>query len=54
MLETRNSVSTHTYVVLENVPISSKTYLILLMSAFFFAKNQFSLTKIVSLLKAVV
>ena len=32
-------VSTHTYVVSENIPFSTETLLILLMSAFIFAKN---------------
>ena len=32
-------VSTDTYVASENIPLSTKALLILLMSAFFFAKN---------------
>ena len=32
-------VSTHTYVVSENIPFSTETLLILLMPAFIFAKN---------------
>ena len=42
MLETLNfHVSTHTYVVSENIPFSAKAFLILLMSAFFFKKSVF-------------
>ena len=33
-------VSTHVYAVSENIRFSTKALLILLMSAFFFAKNQ--------------
>ena len=39
MLETSELVSPHTYIVLENIPFSTKTPLNLLMSAYF-AKNQ--------------
>ena len=48
MLETRNLVRkyTHIYVVLENIPCSTRIPLTLLMSAF--------LAKIVSLLKVIV
>ena len=35
-------VSTHTYLVPENIPFSTKTTLILLMSAFFCKKKTFS------------
>ena len=45
-------VSTHTYAVSEKKPFSTKTPLILLMSAFV-SKNYF-LSKIVPLLKAIV
>ena len=34
-------VSTHTYVVLENIPFSTKTLLILLMSTFFCKRSLF-------------
>ena len=47
-------VSTHTYVVLENIAFSTKALLILLMSAFFLQKNQRFLARIVPLLKAIV
>ena len=47
-------VSTDTYKVLANIPFSTKTHLILLMSAFFFAKNQHFFGKLVPLLKAIV
>ena len=49
-------VSRHTYAVSENIPFSTKTFLILQMSSFFFffAKNQRFLANIVSLLKAIV
>ena len=46
-------VSTHTYVGSENIPFSTKTPLILPMSAFFCKRAAF-LTKIVPLLKAMV
>ena len=46
-------VSTHRYVVSENIPFSTKALLILLMPAFL-VKNQHILAKIVPLLKAVV
>ena len=39
ILEAWNLVSTHTYAVLENMAFSTKTSLVLLMSAFF-GKNQ--------------
>ena len=55
MLETWNFVlSTQPYVVLENKHLSPKTLVVLLMSEFFFAKNQHFSTKIVPLLKAIV
>ena len=42
MLETWNlDVSTYTYVVLENIPFSTKTPLILLTSAFFCKNSTF-------------
>ena len=54
-LETWNwYVSTHTYLVSEKILFSTKTFSILLISAFFFAKNQHFLTKIVPLLEAIV
>ena len=47
-------VSTNTYVVSENIPFTTKTFLILLMSAlFFFCENLAFLPKIVPLLKAI-
>ena len=47
MLEAWNLVCKHTHdVVSENIPFSTKTPLILLMSAFF-AKSQYFLAKIV-------
>ena len=52
MLETWNVVvSTHTYVVLENIPFTTKTFPYV---SIFFAKNQHFLVKIVPLLKAIV
>ena len=40
MLETSNlALSTHTYVVSENIPFSTKALLALLISAFFFTKK---------------
>ena len=53
ILETWNLVSTHTYVVLENIAFITKTLLILLMSGFF-GKNQLLLAKTAPLLKAIV
>ena len=47
MLETWNSVSTHTYVVWENIPFSTKVLLVLLMSTFF-CKKQKTVNKNVS------
>ena len=41
MLQSWWCVSTHTYVVSENIPFSTKTVLILLMSAFFGKKLEF-------------
>ena len=54
MLEAWNLVFkyTHMYIVSENIPVSTETPLILLMSVSF-AKNQHSLAKIVPLLKAI-
>ena len=52
MLETLR-ITANTYVVSENMPVSFKALLILLISAFF-AKNQCFLAKIVPLLKAIV
>ena len=48
MLETSNLARTHTYLVSENTPYSTKTLSILLMSAFF-GKNQRLLAIIVLL-----
>ena len=45
------AISTHTYVVSENVHFSSKAFLILLMH---FAKNHCFLAKILPLLEAIV
>ena len=45
-------VSTHTYLVSQNVPFSTKTPLILLMSGFFLLKSQHFLAKIVPLLNS--
>ena len=46
--------NTLTYLVLQNLPFNTKNPLILLMSAYFLAKNQQFLAKIVPLLKAIV
>ena len=48
------SKTTHTFVVSENIPFSTKPLLILLISAFLLQKSQRFLTKIISLLKALV
>ena len=55
MLESWNLARkyTHPYVVSENIPYSTKVFLILLMPAFF-SKNQRFLAKIVPLHKAIV
>ena len=45
---------TQTYAVSENIPFSTTTPLILLMSALFFQKDSIFLSKIVPLLKAIV
>ena len=55
MLETSNLACKYTRICsFINIPFSSKALLILLISAFFLAKNQHSLAKIVSVLKAIV
>ena len=53
ILETWHLVGTHTYLVSKNMPFSTRTTLLLPMSAFF-AKSQYFFAKIVPLLKAIV
>ena len=56
LLKLLTPLSTHIYVVSENIPFSIKVILILLMAVFCFCfcKNQRFLAKLVPLLKAIV
>ena len=47
------NVSTHMQIVLESIPLNTKTPLILLVSAFFAKKSAFFWSKIVHLLKTI-